>query len=190
MNSKKVIGISAAVNQLGKQLTSAQRRSSLFSEAPVIAGKVLRRGIEIILTEAQYLAQKTKIDAQFKAGSINVRVIGVDGSATVTPDLKPEAPLSVPVVTMSVDLPKEGVMAPGVMDSIVSTVTDAVSDVVNAAMNDVSSEVKQALPEAVVAEAPKEEPAAAPVEKPELHAEAPKETPSQDSSSKKNKKNK
>lgn len=58
------------------RLTPAQRNSSLFSEEPVIAGKVLRRGMKpLTLTPAQFELAENKLKQLFKAGAIDITVV-------------------------------------------------------------------------------------------------------------------
>lgn len=58
----------------GKALTTAQRNSSLFSEEPVVLGKVLRRGGKPMrLTPAEYEANKDRLLALEKAGAIKIQ---------------------------------------------------------------------------------------------------------------------
>lgn len=132
-------GISAMVDQFNKQLNMKQRISSLFSEAPVIAGKVLRRGTEIVLNEAQYLAQKSKIDVLINAGAIKVRVIGENGGLKVESSSDKTKPLA-PVVTAKVDSPPDGPAAPGVPEATADLVTEVAKDVVAAVAPELSTE--------------------------------------------------
>lgn len=58
----------------GKALTSAQRKSSLFAEEPVVMGKVLRRGSKPFrLTPAEFEANKDRLRALEAAGAIKIQ---------------------------------------------------------------------------------------------------------------------
>lgn len=68
----------------GKALTPAQRLSSLFSEEPVVMGKVMRRGLPPRkITKEQYEANKLHLLRLAKAGSI---VITEPDNTLLTPD--------------------------------------------------------------------------------------------------------
>jgi hypothetical protein len=134
-------GISAAITALGKQLNVAQRTSSLFSEAPVIAGKVLRRGTEIFLNEAQYIAQKTKINTLLDAGAIKIRVIAEDGKVRVEVQDGQLGGLKSPVVSGKVDLPPDGPLAPGVVADTNKLVEDTISAVTHAVAPEIAPAV-------------------------------------------------
>lgn len=57
-----------------KQLTSAQRNSSLFAEEPVVLGKILRRGSNPLkISTEDYQKNKPKLLAQQKAGAIKIQ---------------------------------------------------------------------------------------------------------------------
>jgi hypothetical protein len=129
-------GISALVDQFNKQLNTKQRMSSLFAEAPVIAGKVLRRGTEIVLNEAQYLMQKSKLDVLVNAGAIKIRVIGEKGQLKVETSNDPHKKMEAPVVTVKADGPADGPMAPGVPEAAAKLAEEVVTDVVNAVTAD------------------------------------------------------
>jgi hypothetical protein len=60
--------------QDGKQLTPAQKGSSLFAEEPVVLGKVLRRGSRPMrISAADFKANEVKLLALEKAGSILIK---------------------------------------------------------------------------------------------------------------------
>lgn len=60
--------------QDGKQLTPAQKGSSLFAEEPVVLGKVLRRGSRPMrISAADYKANEVKLLALEKAGAILIK---------------------------------------------------------------------------------------------------------------------
>lgn len=134
-------GISALVDQFNKQLNTKQRMSSLFSEAPVIAGKVLRRGTEILLNEVQYLQQKSKIDVLINAGAIKVRLIGEGGSVRVENSSDFSKKPAPPVVSVVASGPASGPLAPGVASDTADMVVDAVKEVVAAVAPELSAPV-------------------------------------------------
>lgn len=60
--------------QEGKNLTLAQRSSALFSEEPVVLGRVLRRGSRPLrLATADYKANEAKLLALENAGAIKIQ---------------------------------------------------------------------------------------------------------------------
>ena len=122
----KKYAISALVDQFNKQLSLKQRASSLFSEAPVIAGKVLRRGVEIILTEAQYLQHNSKITVLLNAGAIKVRVIEEGGKVRIE---KAEADQDAPLLSVTVTPPESGVVSPDVSKEAEDLSREVVKDV-------------------------------------------------------------
>lgn len=63
--------ISSAIHP-GKQLTPAQRTSSLFSEAPRIGTTILRRGKILKLSEAELHIQSLQIKRHLASGSIEI----------------------------------------------------------------------------------------------------------------------
>ena len=69
--------ITASLQSLHKQLTPAQRNSSLFSEAPRLAGKTLRRGQVMRLSEAEFKTNEVMAKRLFDAGAIDI--VMVDG---------------------------------------------------------------------------------------------------------------
>lgn len=121
--------IKSAVGAIRQQLTVAQRTSSLFSEAPQIGGKILRRGVSLILEEAQYLFLKSKIDAMVKAGAVTVTVVGEDGKLTASVTVEPSEVLSEPKVSGKVSAPEEGVISPQVQQEAAELVKEVVSEV-------------------------------------------------------------
>jgi len=139
--------IKSALSSLNKQLSAAQRSSSLFSEAPVIAGKILRRGAEIVLTEAQYLSQKAKIEMSLKAGAITVEVLGDGGKLSVDVNTDPKAELTLPVVDVKTTAPEAGVVAPEVKGMVVEATKEVVSDVIEAVKAEVALEQPVVAPE-------------------------------------------
>lgn len=134
-------GISPLVSQLNKKLSTAQRMSSLFSEAPIVAGKILRRGTEIVLNELQYLQQKSKINVLVNAGAVKVRVISEDGKVSVQPSADKSSKLKVPDVSGSVAPPPDGVAAPGVVESSAQLAAEVTKDVAGAVVPEVSAVV-------------------------------------------------
>lgn len=70
--------ITASLQSLHKQLTPAQRNSSLFSESPRLAGKTLRRGQVMRLSEAEFKANEVMAKRLFDAGAIDI--VMVDGA--------------------------------------------------------------------------------------------------------------
>lgn len=134
----KKFSISAAFSQFGEQLSKAQKNSSLFSEAPVIAGKVLRRGVSIVLSEVQYLAQKAKLDALVKAGAITIQITGTEGKAEIKTSVDTNKPLDIPKVEAKVDMPKEIVP-----EEIKAEITDTVKTAANDIASSVSKEFKK-----------------------------------------------
>lgn len=137
--------ISSALDQVSKQLNLAQRTSSLFSEAPTIAGKILRRGVSITMTEAQYLGMKSRIDALLKAGAITVKMVGSDGKVTVSVDTDPKADLKLPTVSVKASGPSDGPVAPGVVDAARTMVEEAVTDVVKAVAPEIAPVVEKTI---------------------------------------------
>ena len=60
--------------QEGKTLTTAQKSSALFSEEPVVLGKVLRRGSKPLrISRADYEANQIKLLQLEKAGAIKIQ---------------------------------------------------------------------------------------------------------------------
>lgn len=69
--------ITASQQAVRKNLTPAQRNSSLFSESPRIGGRTLRRGQMLKFDESQFEANKVLIKRLFDAGAIEiVHVVG------------------------------------------------------------------------------------------------------------------
>lgn len=69
--------ITASQQAVRKNLTSAQRNSSLFSESPRIGGRTLRRGQMLKFDESQFKANEVIIKRLFDAGAIEiVHVVG------------------------------------------------------------------------------------------------------------------
>lgn len=131
---KKYI-VKSSLNAITKQLSVAQRTSSLFSEAPLIAGKILRRGVSIVLEEAQYLLFKSKLDAMVKAGAITVTVVGEEGKVTASVTVNPSEALSEPKVSAKVSVPEEGAISPAVKEEAHELVNEVVAEV-SAAISD------------------------------------------------------
>lgn len=71
--------ITASNQAIRKPLTTAQRNSSLFSEAPRIGGKTLRRGQTIKFDETQFRANEVMLKRLFDAGA--VEIVQVDGKS-------------------------------------------------------------------------------------------------------------
>lgn len=87
--------IAAAVQSVGKQLTPAQRSSSLFSEAPRIGSKTLRRGQSTKFSEAEMKASEVIIKRLYDAHAIEI--YRVDGDRRVSMrDQKNSAPAEPP----------------------------------------------------------------------------------------------
>ena len=161
MSSDKKFVIKSTLGPIRSELTTAQKKSSLFSEAPMIFGKILRRGTEIVVSEAQYLAQKAKVDALINAGSISLRVWGEDGQLKADISADPAKPLTVPKVSINTESPPDGPLAPGLLEKATSLVEDAVSDVmesvapaVEEAVKEVAKEVVEKVESATVAPTP------------------------------------
>lgn len=69
--------ITASQQAVRKNLTSAQRNSSLYSESPRIGGQTLRRGQMLKFDESQFKANQVIIKRLFDAGAIEiVHVVG------------------------------------------------------------------------------------------------------------------
>lgn len=69
--------ITASQQAIRQNLTPAQRNSSLFSEAPRIGGRTLRRGQMLKFDESQFKANEVIIKRLFDAGAIEiVHVVG------------------------------------------------------------------------------------------------------------------
>lgn len=94
--------ITSAVGAVRKELSRAQRTSSLFTEAPVLFGKVFRRGTKMLVGQADMDANKAKVEVLVKAGSISVRVIATEDSIRAEGEVVTSAPISAPEVTVSV----------------------------------------------------------------------------------------
>ena len=139
--------ITSAVNAIGKQLNLAQRSSSLFSEAPVIGGKILRRGVSIVLEEAQYVFLKSRIDALVKAGAVTVYVSHDRGKVSASVTVDPTEAFSAPKVSGHVTPPEEGLVSPKAKEE--ST----------ALANEVAAEVAKEVPELITQPEPSQEPA-------------------------------
>ena len=103
--------ISAAQQTLYKPLTTVQRNSSLFSEAPRVAGKTLRRGQVLRLDKEAFRAAEVEIRRLEKAGSIVVHQVGEEKKVQevkVEPEkVAPPAPPMVPQL-----LPPQSVVVP------------------------------------------------------------------------------
>lgn len=97
--------------QFGKNLTTAQRSSSLFAEEPVVMGRVFRRGTgPMVITEEQYNRNRLQLTRLERAGSIVIvrpsdPVVEVPADLTTAPPpvvppvpaTEPEAPVAPPV---------------------------------------------------------------------------------------------
>lgn len=67
--------ISRAV-RAGKNLTTAQKTSSLFAEEPRIGAKTLRRGLpSVTLSEQEFNGSLLQIKQLFKAGAIEIKAV-------------------------------------------------------------------------------------------------------------------
>lgn len=64
--------ITASLSAIRKNLTKAQRNSSLFAEAPRVAGKTLRRGVTMKLEPEQFKTQEVMLKRLFDAGAIEI----------------------------------------------------------------------------------------------------------------------
>ena len=71
--------ITASQQTIRKPLSSAQRNSSLFSEAPRVGGKTLRRGQVLKFTKEQFEQHKVMLKRLFSAGAIEI--VHVDGES-------------------------------------------------------------------------------------------------------------
>ena len=149
MSSDKKFVIKSPLGAVRSELSTAQKKSSLFSEAPVIFGKILRRGTEIVVSEAQYLANKSKVDALINAGSIVMSIKGEDGQVKVDFSTDFKQPPKVPDLKVSIDGPPDGPAAPGLVEKLTTMVEEAVSDVVAAATPVVEEAVKEVAKEVV-----------------------------------------
>lgn len=69
--------ITASLQAGSRQISTAQRKSSLFSEAPRIGAKTLRRGQVLKLSEAEFKASEVAIKRLYDAHA--VEVCRVDG---------------------------------------------------------------------------------------------------------------
>ena len=69
--------ITASQQAIGKQLTPAQRNSSLFSEAPRIGAVTLRRGQVLKFDKGQMKQHEVMLKRLFDAGAIEI--VQVDG---------------------------------------------------------------------------------------------------------------
>ena len=67
----------------GKQLTSNQRGSSLFSEEPRVGTKVLRRGTVLKLNPTQFKSLEAKVYRLHEAGAITMTRVEDDGTRHV-----------------------------------------------------------------------------------------------------------
>ena len=70
--------ITASLQSLHKPLTTAQRNSSLFSEAPRLAGKTLRRGQVMRMSEAEFKTNEVMAKRLFDAGAIEITMVDGD----------------------------------------------------------------------------------------------------------------
>ena len=92
--------ITASLQSLHKPLTTAQRNSSLFSEAPRLAGKTLRRGQVMRMSEAEFRTNEVMAKRLFDAGAIEIVVVDGDhredlrtkGMSKAEPKPAPKAP--------------------------------------------------------------------------------------------------
>jgi hypothetical protein len=71
--------VTASVKAVRKELSVAQRASSHFSEAPMVAGKVLRRGTTVKLSEQQASRLQRKLMMLHKAHAIDISIVYPDG---------------------------------------------------------------------------------------------------------------
>lgn len=72
--------IEPALKATRQNLTMAQRNSSMFSEAPRIMGKTLRRGSKLLLSDAQMNQNALHIGRLYKAHAIEISEVQEDGS--------------------------------------------------------------------------------------------------------------
>lgn len=100
----------------GRNLTPAQRTSSLFAEEPVVLGKVLRRGGgPLRISDESYELNKMKLLRLEKTGSIViVRPQAVDPEETATPPevIVPPHPGSEPTPPGGTPVPEPETPAP------------------------------------------------------------------------------
>jgi hypothetical protein len=59
----------------GKQLTPAQKNSSLFTEAPRIGTKTIRRGQTIVLSKEEFQFHEVVIKRLVLAGAIDIKTV-------------------------------------------------------------------------------------------------------------------
>lgn len=64
--------VKPAVTQRRAELTPAQRGSSLFSEAPTVLGRILRRGQSMTITEEQMKLNESQLKRLFDAHAIDI----------------------------------------------------------------------------------------------------------------------
>lgn len=64
--------VMSAMGAVRKHLTRKQKSSSFFQEAPHVAGKTLRRGLKVLLTETQMKANELKLKRLFDSHSIEI----------------------------------------------------------------------------------------------------------------------
>lgn len=95
----------------GKNLTTAQRSSSLFAEEPVVMGKVFRRGsAPIVISEDQYNRNRLQLTRLERAGSIEI-VRPEDGAVEQVADLTTPPPVA-PVVSPEPPAPEAPPLSP------------------------------------------------------------------------------
>ena len=116
--------ISAAQQTLYKSLTTVQRNSSLFSEAPRVAGKTLRRGQVLRLSKEAFQTAEVEIRRLEKAGSIVIHQVGEEKKTQevkVEPEkVVPPAPLMVPqLLPLQPIVPQPAPAAPQMIPQVV-----------------------------------------------------------------------
>lgn len=67
---------------VAKVLSLVQKTSPFFSEAPVLAGKTLRRGVKLLLTDKEYQRHLPRINLLLKAQAIVVKEIKIEDNST------------------------------------------------------------------------------------------------------------
>lgn len=86
--------IETATGTIRTNPTHAQRTSALFSEAPIIGGRILRRGQSIILSELQMKHGEIQLQRLLSAGAIKItpiaslEEIGKMGADAIIAELK------------------------------------------------------------------------------------------------------
>jgi hypothetical protein len=79
--------VEAALQTVRKSLNSHQRNSSMFSEAPRVGGKTLRRGVKLALNETQMKVMDLQLRRLHKAHAIEIYKVDEDGKQTNVRDV-------------------------------------------------------------------------------------------------------